>query len=197
MFLSLRGYRGFSQIPSRYLKEKCLINQVEKGPLFLLIFHSELANSISFHDIWSDLHDSSWFSRYFDFCPRSCRRSVAAPVMTVHRWFFRKCWATSGGRNFWSSYQNHAKPSPNENINSELSFGGGFMQFRPLAQKLRSPEVGHLGAPRGACPHKHIPSWSGKICWNFTKFVLAKWGFIQRTWFLYQMKALCYCIHRI
>ena len=172
-------------------------NQVEGGPLFLLIFHSELANSISFHDIWSDLHDSSWFSRYFDFCPRSSSSSTTRKAHSVHSRVFRKFWPTSGGRNFWSSYQNHAKPSPNENINSELSFGGGFMQFRSLAQKLRPPEVGHLGGPHWACPHKHIPSWTGKICWNFKKFVLAKWVFNQRTWFLCQTKALCLGIHRI
>ena len=65
----------------------------------------------------------------------------------------------------------------NENINSELSFGGGFMQFRPLAQKLQPPEVDHLGGPCGACPHVHIPSWSGKICSNFNNFFSSEVSF--------------------
>ena len=163
----------------------------------MLIFHSELANNYRIRRMSLFFDESPWFSRYLDFCAPSWSWSSATPTHFVHRRVFRKFWPTSEDRNFWSSYQNRVKPSPNENINSELSFGGGFMQFRPLAQKLRPPEVGHMRAPRGACPRKHIPSWSGKICWNFTKFALTKWIFIQRTWFLCQMKALCFCIHRI
>ena len=39
-----------------------------------------------------------------------------------------------------------------------ISFGGGFVQFRPLARKLQPPEVAHLGGPCGAHPYVHIPS---------------------------------------
>ena len=49
--------------------------------------------------------------------------------------------ATSGACNFRSSDQNRTKPSSNESPEFMLSFGEGFVQFRPLARKLHAPEV--------------------------------------------------------
>ena len=51
-------------------------------------------------------------------------------------------WSTSGGCNFYASGRNCMKPPPNESSEFIFSFGGGFMQFPPLARKLRPPEVG-------------------------------------------------------
>ena len=139
--------------------------------------------------------DSPWFSRFFDFCPRSWSRSSASKMRVVHRWFFRKSRPTSGGRNFCASGGNCTKPPPNENISSELSFGGGFVQFRLLARKLRPPEVAHLGGPCGACTCTYIPSGSPKICSNFTKSGLTKRIFHLWVWFLCQTKALSLYFH--
>ena len=134
----------------------------------MLIFHSELAHSIRNHDIWSDWYDSPWFSRYLDFCPRSWIRSSFVGVLFVRTWHFRDYRATSDDCNFRTSGRNFTKPPPNENINSKLSFGGGFTWFRPLARKLQPPEVARLGGRHGgrpqvcsaATPQKYAPSLS-------------------------------------
>ena len=163
--------------------------------LFLLIFHSELAHNITFNDIWSDLHDSSWFSRYLDFCAASCSSISSTTPHGAHPYIFWKYGPTSGGYNFCASGRNCTKPQPNESTNMYLSFDKGFVQFRPLAQKLWPPEVTHLGERRGRSPCAHTSSKSEKKCWNFTFEAVKSAIFNLRIWFLYQMKALCLYFH--
>ena len=48
-----------------------------------------------------------------------------------------------------------------------FNFEKGFIQIRPIAQKLWPPEVGHLGERRGAAAHKRTPASERKKCSNF------------------------------
>ena len=148
---------------------------------FQFHIHETILQYITFNNIalvFDETNSKLDFFAFFDF---QIFWSPWAEEHLARRRVFRKSRATSGACNFRASGQNCTKPSPNESINSGLSFHEGFMRFRSLERKLQTPEVARLRDPHGAHPIVHTPATPQKNAPTLRSYTIARRVFMLRT----------------